>query len=227
MKKARSGFTLIELLVVIAIIAILAAILLPVFAQARENARRSSCENNMKQISLAMIQYEQDFDEKLPINNTVINGFTSYWDNEVFTYIKSGNVYKCPDDSSGLLSYAMNASLPGNNIAIIVNPAGTVMLAEGQSSSFNAAPSATLGWNNMTGNNDSGSGSYGGNAITQNLWGPQNINPATADSYSNAVHSSNAGANYAFTDGHAKYYMFNSTALQQPAASTNGGPWLP
>ena len=63
-----TGFTLIELLVVIAIIAILAAILFPVFARARENARRSSCQSNMKQIGLGFMQYTQDYDEQYPAN---------------------------------------------------------------------------------------------------------------------------------------------------------------
>ena len=62
----KSAFTLIELLVVIAIIAILAAILFPVFARARENARRSSCQSNLKQIALGFMQYTQDYDEKFP-----------------------------------------------------------------------------------------------------------------------------------------------------------------
>jgi prepilin-type N-terminal cleavage/methylation domain-containing protein/prepilin-type processing-associated H-X9-DG protein len=65
-KTQRSGFTLIELLVVIAIIAILAAILFPVFAQAREKARQSSCQSNLKQLGLAYMQYVQDYDEKFP-----------------------------------------------------------------------------------------------------------------------------------------------------------------
>src|SRR4028118_1774787 len=64
---SRSGFTLIELLVVIAIIGILASILFPVFARARENARRSSCQSNLKQIGLGILQYTQDYDEKLPL----------------------------------------------------------------------------------------------------------------------------------------------------------------
>jgi len=70
-RSVRTAFTLIELLVVIAIIAILAAILFPVFARARENARRSSCQSNLKQIGLGMMQYTQDYDEKLPINAIV------------------------------------------------------------------------------------------------------------------------------------------------------------
>jgi prepilin-type N-terminal cleavage/methylation domain-containing protein/prepilin-type processing-associated H-X9-DG protein len=65
-KSARRGFTLIELLVVIAIIAILAAILFPVFARARENARRASCLSNLKQIGLGLMQYTQDYDERFP-----------------------------------------------------------------------------------------------------------------------------------------------------------------
>lgn len=64
--RAKRGFTLIELLVVIAIIAILAAILFPVFSRARENARRASCQNNLKQIGTAIMQYTQDYDEKIP-----------------------------------------------------------------------------------------------------------------------------------------------------------------
>ncbi len=62
----RNGFTLIELLVVIAIIAILAAILFPVFARAREQARKASCESNLKQISTAILMYSEDFDENYP-----------------------------------------------------------------------------------------------------------------------------------------------------------------
>ncbi len=68
LSKPKTGFTLIELLVVIAIIAILAAILFPVFARARENARRSSCMSNLKQISLGVMQYIQDYDEKYPMS---------------------------------------------------------------------------------------------------------------------------------------------------------------
>jgi prepilin-type N-terminal cleavage/methylation domain-containing protein len=73
--RGIGGFTLIELLVVIAIIAILAAILFPVFARARENARRASCQSNLKQIGLGIMQYTQDYDERMPptqANNVMV-----------------------------------------------------------------------------------------------------------------------------------------------------------
>src|ERR1043165_2296074 len=70
-RLARSGFTLVELLVVIAIIALLSAILFPVFSRARENARRSSCQSNLKQLGLGILQYTQDYDEKFPQHNNL------------------------------------------------------------------------------------------------------------------------------------------------------------
>jgi len=90
--KKKSGFTLIELLVVIAIIAILAAILFPVFAQAREKARAITCVSNMKQVGLAMIQYEQDNDEYLPFANVIdpVTNVETRWYNVVDPYIKNG-----------------------------------------------------------------------------------------------------------------------------------------
>jgi prepilin-type N-terminal cleavage/methylation domain-containing protein/prepilin-type processing-associated H-X9-DG protein len=97
-----TGFTLIELLVVIAIIAILAAILFPVFAAAREKARQTSCLSNEKQINLGMMQYVQDFDECWPGRTVTSNiyGSGSYqsWSYAVQPYIKSTKVWICPDD---------------------------------------------------------------------------------------------------------------------------------
>jgi prepilin-type N-terminal cleavage/methylation domain-containing protein/prepilin-type processing-associated H-X9-DG protein len=91
--KRRRGFTLIELLVVIAIIAILAAILFPVFAKARENARRTACASNLKQIGLAIMQYTQDYDERyMPGQTSSRSTFVTM----LQPYTKSTQVFMCP-----------------------------------------------------------------------------------------------------------------------------------
>ncbi len=101
------AFTLIELLVVIAIIAILAAILFPVFARARENARRASCQSNLKQIGLGVLQYVQDYDERYPVSNNLSGAGSPYstvdkpntnnnWIAATQPYIKSWQIFLCP-----------------------------------------------------------------------------------------------------------------------------------
>jgi prepilin-type N-terminal cleavage/methylation domain-containing protein/prepilin-type processing-associated H-X9-DG protein len=120
MKQNRiSGFTLIELLVVIAIIAILAAILFPVFARARENARRASCMSNLKQIGLAMMQYSQDYDERLPNNDYAFNTTgTLNWDEEIFPYVKNVQIFQCPSASgtSSASSTQYNQDITGTSL---------------------------------------------------------------------------------------------------------------
>lgn len=133
-KVSKRGFTLIELLVVIAIIALLAAILFPVFGRARENARRSACQSNLKQIGLGMMQYLQDNDSYYPFFSTsgipgyiapaeLWNlpgvGFTSgvatdvKWSHLIHPYVKSTQIYVCPSRSEARsmgrnVSYGMN-----------------------------------------------------------------------------------------------------------------------
>ena len=97
-RSGKRAFTLIELLVVIAIIALLAAILFPVFARARENARKSSCSNNLKQIGIAALQYAQDFDETFSGSFMDVPGGRKSYVEMIYPYIKNQQVFLCPSE---------------------------------------------------------------------------------------------------------------------------------
>jgi prepilin-type N-terminal cleavage/methylation domain-containing protein/prepilin-type processing-associated H-X9-DG protein len=158
-KRSQRGFTLIELLVVIAIISILASILFPVFARARENARRSSCASNLKQIGLSVMQYTQDYDEKYPMayqnilqttdgmpgklyrvyNGPSSTGEAHYvsWMDLTHPYTKSLQVYVCPSQSTvpdapayGYNRYISNLDQGGLSLASIQRPSENVMLLD-------------------------------------------------------------------------------------------------
>ena len=156
---ATPAFTLIELLVVIAVIAILAAILFPVFQKVRENARRTACMSNMKQIGLGIQMYLQDTDERLFVrvasasakvgsgrSGTVITDPTAYaqaqWWNLMMPYIKSNGVYSCPDDAVQPLSadagnaltiprsYVASCTAEDLTLAQVDNPTQTIVITE-------------------------------------------------------------------------------------------------
>ncbi len=143
----RKGFTLIELLVVIAIIAILAAILFPVFARAREKARQSSCLNNVKQMTLGHMMYAQDHDERLPASYMPGSpGAYNQWYEVIDPYVKNTQVLVCPsggNETAYGLGYGQNYSYltynwhvpPGYGyggcpLAKIGRPAETILLAD-------------------------------------------------------------------------------------------------
>jgi prepilin-type N-terminal cleavage/methylation domain-containing protein/prepilin-type processing-associated H-X9-DG protein len=247
--SANNAFTLIELLVVIAIIAILAAILFPVFASAREKARQASCASNLKQLSLAFLQYTDDYDEDVPLANfyqgptaTVGNGS---WYYAVDPYVKAGvpenttatsltgyknaSVFECPDQSAvtglsiaqyAVRSYIINLNYspslaastinthPGNggvysvfgntggSIARINGPANLVLLAEGYGA-----------YNYSTGCDYSVHDSCHGVSIdvADGVGDAPELSHDTVNyPYARARHA--GGSNYAFFDGHVKYF---------------------
>jgi prepilin-type N-terminal cleavage/methylation domain-containing protein/prepilin-type processing-associated H-X9-DG protein len=229
--RRRSGFTLIELLVVIAIIAILAAILFPVFAKAREKARQTSCASNEKQLGLAFIQYTQDNEEDMPSCNQYQSPFRG-WAGQIFPYVKSTGVYKCPDDptqpnaaNDSVVSYAYNANFSPaanrglNSYSSAVSPAKTVLLFEmsGETKADlgngGANDTYTFGLNTQDYTGNGGSTCCGGNI----QWATGSMTGFLADSQGGrgvggfTVNNSpvtgrhSDGSNFLLADGHVKW----------------------
>ncbi|MCE5241264.1 DUF1559 domain-containing protein [bacterium] len=217
----RRGFTLIELLVVIAIIAILAAILFPVFAKAREKARQSSCLNNTKQMAIACLQYAQDYDEGLAPWFYAALGTTLYYPRFYDPYIKNAQVWTCPSRAGGTYSgsaYVMGAyphygysclicqatrgtasgSCPnwnGHKISTWDRPAETVLMAETCADDWPPTPGL--------GRTDLGSA-----RCSMSTW------LSGGNPYYNAF-PHNEGRNIVLGDGHAKWYRrYGDTSLK-------------
>jgi prepilin-type N-terminal cleavage/methylation domain-containing protein/prepilin-type processing-associated H-X9-DG protein len=190
----RRGFTLIELLVVIAIIAILAAILFPVFARAREKARQTSCLSNMKQLTLAALAYVQDYDEMTMRTNNVVSSYTlpsgnvspsrnCLWMYQVYPYVMNVAVFDCPSHSyrwnpdayDASFGYGMSEYVSARPLAKISHPPETIWFLDCR---------YYLGDWDVVADPDASSGS-------DNAYEPTNKH--------------NEGSNYGFLDGHAKW----------------------
>lgn len=201
LRKWRRAFTLIELLVVIAIIGLLAAILFPVFARARENARRSSCQSNLKQIGLGLLQYIQDYDEKFP-DASAFTGLPQNpgWSYDIQTYVKSEQIFQCPSDTippptgadltaralqPGFTDYYYNYNMGLQNQSVLAASALTVMNGDGSGA---GAPTA-------------------------------DYHKTSTDSTGYRKHLD--GADYAFADGHVKWYR--PEAILDGGSGCNGG----
>lgn len=199
----HSGFTLIELLVVIAIIAILAAILFPVFARARENARRASCLSNLKQIGLGVIQYTQDYDEIYPPRRNTPPGADTQlysWRTLIYPYVKSTQLFACPSnpnnrnltlDSDAPTAFPVSYSCNGvtNNIG------GTPPMVVDVGTSIAAMPQTAQ--TILVGESKDFS--------TQMIInGSAGITGTSNDNYALSVQGHLGNSNWLFADGHAK-----------------------
>jgi len=205
----KHGFTLIELLVVIAIIAILAAILFPVFAKAREKARQASCQSNEKQLGVAIMQYAQDYDETYPLYS--MSSPTRYWPDLVYPYMKSAQILQCPsrrgsgqiwpgpDTTSSNCAYGLNYASNGSNyagatMAQIKYPAERVIVGESYNvAKYNPFNNSTYTLAGLIARSNSGT--------TEGTPAPHND-----------------GENVLFGDGHVKW--MSSADLLSPAAAS-------
>jgi len=245
--RSQKGFTLIELLVVIAIIAILAAILFPVFAKVREKARQTSCLSNEKQLGLAFVQYSEDYDEHLPVGLTNVHGFTDGegWAGTIYPYVKSTGAFKCPDDPSNSLNYfgapyisyvyngqqiARPTSSGGINasVASYVSPSVTVLLCEGFGEPANIsqtnegvqsiATETGNGWCSATSDGVEEYNCWDGSVALQLGTGNGTRNYNVTWAPAGGVHS--GGSNYLMSDGHAKWLQLSAVSTGTIAASS-------
>jgi prepilin-type N-terminal cleavage/methylation domain-containing protein/prepilin-type processing-associated H-X9-DG protein len=247
--RTRRAFTLIELLVVIAIIAILAAILFPVFAQARAKARQVSCLSGQKQVALSMLMYSQDYDEALvPVWTVPNNAWLAintanppaghlFWPYLVQPYVKSLNLHKCADESlppiwSGNLNWWRNVMIwphQGYNYQYLskTQVAGAnAWYSRSLSQAAIASPAATV----MLVDSGSGMTSNGGTFGVMidppdGYTSPNTLgwggwgNDGALGPYGNGKARHNVGFNVSFCDGHVKFMT--------PGALAAGSNWIP
>ncbi len=229
MRRVKRGFTLIELLVVIAIIAILAGLLFPVFAKARDKARQTSCFNNEKQIGMALRQYLDDWDGGLPGYHHNEDPTRGYFRLLLQPYLKSEEVWVCPSDScpsgaymirdsNGQLRRERRSYLPN---AQVIGPGDSQSGGQGLAPDRGAEaeteivePSQTI-------------------AIAEKRTGwadwhldfPQDVLPPYGGEHSLEKQRHNGGSNYIFADGHVKWMTFAQTMMPRLMWVRNPAYW--
>ena len=257
-KNRILGFTLIELLVVIAIISILAAILFPVFATAREKARQTSCASNVKQIALAMIQYANDYDDVYPaiVHNTSPDSGAHYyqtigWAMQTYPYLKSYQVYACPDDTIvrnlNVTQLTVSYSMPDNLNGGTYYTSGNFSLNSGMAGWMTAdqyawrahmavdvqMPATTIMIVEIYSANNSFGCNWNG---CDYVAAPSTKFPCAAstqnaqDSSTKGIPAHTNGWNYGFVDGHVKWLQPQQTLgptanCYNNAMPNNAGMW--
>jgi prepilin-type N-terminal cleavage/methylation domain-containing protein/prepilin-type processing-associated H-X9-DG protein len=251
----RAGFTLIELLVVIAIIGILAAILFPVFATAREKARQTSCLSNLKQLGAAAMMYAQDCDDTLMRTTFTAGDGNKYtWSAVVQPYVSNVQVFVCPSDPDPVtpkagyvqvpaFSYINNSDIIPNHpfnpvsLAQVPDPASVILLSERRAYTLDPAQTAIPSYRGCCG------------FMPGDVAGPppKSYNPVFGVDYTDTTYAQVlaalyttaedpeltrvqwdrhlGGANYAFVDGHAKWLRLEQTL--DPANFMWGDLWYP
>ena len=216
-EKMRKGFTLIELLVVIAIIAILAAILFPVFARAREKARQSSCLSNTKQIILGCLMYGQDYDERIPCGRvqhnptTCDNNSKAFYQHVINPYVKNQQVFACPSQNlpgacGRFYSWAGTSFTTNYGINCRMGTSGGPKLAD--------VPMPAEIFYVVCGNNAGGGWWRGFRAANGSC---------TENQYYREIH--NGGVNIGMVDGHAKWIGSSKAFANTVAEWSTYVPW--
>jgi len=228
--KHKFAFTLIELLVVIAIIAILAAILFPVFGRARENARRSSCQSNLKQIGLGIMQYVQDYDEMYPITFQNIDGSANGyqdvanergWAYNIQPYLKSQQIFQCPSDSAPIANYTLITDTAGHTNKGYTDYAYNRALGNvaGATAAVINASQLTFASNTVMISEVPGDNGPSGTSVLGGPGGGPSFTAGLAQGRKDvpdvlgALQRHLEGSNLAFADGHVKWYKGATTLV--------------
>jgi prepilin-type N-terminal cleavage/methylation domain-containing protein/prepilin-type processing-associated H-X9-DG protein len=228
----RHAFTLIELLVVIVIIAILTAILFPVFAQAREKARQTSCLSNLRQVGTAFLMYAQDYDESFVLTSFPERG--NSWTLQCQPYIKNRGIFRCPSDSSNnwavtdadtfdrnkrMSSYLLNAWMAGSQrfgrIPAIASPTSVIYVSEAVENISSRDHFHPFYWGPDPDFTPS-------NFMTNMTWdAPRN------ETRELAIRRHAGGFNNVYVDGHAKWSRWEQVFYRQPERGIHQGNFDP